>query len=467
MKYFKITIFSVFWLALFALSCNRDNISFGTPSQMLRFSTDTVFCDTVYNQIRSETYDVKVYNSDNKDVKIPRIYLAGGSASPYRINVDGKAGTDFANVPLRKNDSLFIFVEIAPVASATEAIAEDQIIFESPAGQQHVTLFSVVQDAEFFIQSKTNPNILNDDTTWTNEKVKIIFGDLTLAEGKTLTIQEGTKVCFHKNSSLKIAKNAILNVNGTLENNVIFRGDRNNARYDTIPRNWNTIDFDIGSKLNINYGKIFGGTVGLSMNQTTANISNTIIHTFQDYGISAVNSNITATNTVMNNCGVADLGIFKGGNIDFTHCTLANYWSLNAALGFAILATNDWTNDSGQPEYGALHFNFKNSIAYTSFDNAIFFSPTQGQVFSTNISNSLLKYTDNSFGFDFNNAINSIKGTDENYPEFLNFYISKMNLRVKDGSPAKGKGDLGYAAQVPLDYYQIDRTSSPTIGAYQ
>jgi len=45
-------------------------ISFETPSADLKFSQDVVFCDTVYNQVRSETYFVTVYNRENKDVQL-------------------------------------------------------------------------------------------------------------------------------------------------------------------------------------------------------------------------------------------------------------------------------------------------------------------------------------------------------------------------------------------------------------
>ena len=208
MNKFKLILGFSFWFLLTAVACNRDEINFEMPSQLLRFSSDTVFCDTVYNQVRSETYAVKIYNDEDKDVMIPKISLEKGAASLYRINVDGKAGTDFNNIPLRKKDSLYIFVEIAPIANAPEAIAEDRVNVETPAGKQHVTLFSVVQDAEFFIETKTNPNILANNTSWENSKAKIIFGNLTVAEGKSLTIQPGTKVYFHKNSGLKISKNS-------------------------------------------------------------------------------------------------------------------------------------------------------------------------------------------------------------------------------------------------------------------
>ena len=458
MNKFKLLLGASFWILLMAVSCNRDDINFESPTQLLRFSADTVFCDTVYNQVRSETYAVKIYNNEDKDVMIPKISLGSGNSSLYRINVDGKAGTDFTNVPLRKNDSLYIFVEIAPVANAPQAIAEDQINVETPAGKQHVTLFSVVQDAEFYIESKTNPNILTNNTNWTNEKAKIIFGNLTLDAGKKLDIQKGTKVYFFKNSALKIGKNAELNVKGELNNEVIFRGDRSETKYDTIPKNWQGISFDVGAKLEMNYARVFGGTRGLQMIETNAAIKNSIIHTHQEYGIYAVKSNITASNLVMNNCGEADLGIFKGGTYNITHSTLANYWDFNTALpSIGIYATNEYQNNATL-ENGPLTLNVKNSIIYGSAENMVELKPISGQTFTTDFSYNLLKY-----GSKANYAApNSIKNQD---PKFQNYFTQKLNLRVKADSPAKGKGV--YLSSFPTDIAGVTRTNPPTIGAYQ
>ncbi len=461
MNKFKLILASSFWLLLTAISCNRDDINFENPSQLLRFSADTVFLDTVYNQVRSETYAVKIYNNEDKDVMIPKISLEKGAGSLYRINVDGKAGTDFSDIPLRKKDSLYIFVEIAPIANAPEAIAEDRIQFQTPAGSQHVTLFSVVQDAEFYIESKTNPNVLTTNTTWTNNKAKIIFGDLTLEAGKTLDIEKGTKIYFHKNSGLKISKNAQLNINGDLGEEVIFRGDRNDSRYDTIPKNWQGIMMDTNSTLNMNYAKVFGGTVGLEMNQTTATIENSIFHTHQEFGIMAINSVVTAKNLVMNNCGEADFAIFKGGTYNITHATLANYWNLNAALpGLGLYATNEYDNGTSM-EQGPLTLNIKNSIIYTDNDNAVLFKPTAGQTFNYSFQTSLLKY-----GSTANYTLDggSIKNQD---PKFQNYFTQKMNLRLKDDSPAKGKGNSAVAATVPVDIVKVSRTTNPSMGAYQ
>lgn len=452
----------LFWMLLFSVSCSRDDISFEEPSLLLRFSRDTVFCDTVYNQVRSETYAVKVYNNEDKDIMIPKISLASGSASLYRINVDGKAGTQFTNIPLRKKDSLYVFVEIAPVASAPEAIAEDQVIFESRAGQQQVTLFSVVQDAEFFIQSESNPNVISS-STWTNEKAKIIFGDLTLAENQTLNIQPGTKVYFFKNSGIKVSKNAQLNVQGTLGSEVIFRGDRNDSRYDTIPKNWKGIAFEENAKLNMNYAKIFGGTTGLDLYQATAEINNSVIHTFEEYGIRAFNSSLTARNLVMNNCGEATLGIFKGGSIDILNSTLANYWEFSYMQPrLSVYASNQWKNADGEIENAPLNLTIKNSVLYGNTDDAIVLDPVSGQTFNTIIDYNLLKYSKKSTYA----TTNSLKNED---PLFLNRYIQKMNLRVAEQSPAKGKGNAAFNTTALSQYDIVGnlRGNSPTLGAYQ
>ncbi|WP_299181614.1 hypothetical protein [uncultured Chryseobacterium sp.] len=468
MKFKSLLAFS-FWLLLMAVSCNKDDISFDSPTQPLRFSRDTVFCDTVYHQVRSETYAVKVYNNEDKDIMIPRIHLEKGASSLYKINVDGKSGHDFQNVPLRKKDSLYIFVEIAPEASGPEAIAEDRVIFTNPTGEQHVTLFSVVQDAEFFIQTPGNPNVISNHTTWTNDKAKIIYGELTVEQNVNLVIEAGTKVYFHKNSGMKVSSGAFLNINGALNNEVVFRGDRNDPKYDTIPKNWNSIKMEPNSTLNMNYARLFGGVRGLDMKQTNANISNSFIHTFYEYGIYAVNSTVNASNLVMNNCGESCIGVFKGGNHTYTHSTIANYTETMSSMNrLGIFATNEWINDSGQTELGALHINIKNSIVYSDIDNSVNFEQTPGQLFNYLIQNSLLKYSgtsDAGFAFDSNpNVIQSFINQD---PKFVNYFTSHLNLRVKPDSPAKNKGDVTVAGTVPFDIANVSRTSNPTLGAYQ
>lgn len=463
---FKPIFFIAFLAFIFNLSCKNDSIDFEAPTQPLRFSKDTVILDTTYHQVRSETFVVKVYNDENKDILIPKIALEGGAASPYKINVDGKAGSSFSDIPLRRKDSLYIFIEIAPVANAKEAIAEDRILFGNN-GNQHITLLSVVQDAEFFIQTKNNANILSQNTTWTNNKAKVILGNLTLAEGKTLDIEAGTKIYFAKNSSLKLSKNSILNINGDLDNEVIMRGERNDPRNDTIPLNWKGITADENATLNINYAKIFGGETGISLKNGMLNIQNSIVYTFQNYGIEAVASTINAKNLVMNHCGQSCIGIFGGGTTEILHSTIANYWAIsNIPQAYALLASNEYTNSEGTKVEGAVNLSIKNSILYNRNENAIRFSPTAGQNFAYTIDASLVKHGERSnYNWDNNPLItNSIKN--EN-PIFMNSHIHKMNLRLKENSPAIGKGNASTAMRVPLDIRKNNRTTAPNMGAYQ
>ena len=56
---------------------------------------------------------------------------------------------------------------------------------------------------------------------------------------------------------------------------------------------------------------------GLELNHASATLKNTIFHTFQDFGILGINATVNAENLVVNNCGQANLGIFKGGNYTF------------------------------------------------------------------------------------------------------------------------------------------------------
>ncbi|MHA3046683.1 hypothetical protein JSO59_004845 [Riemerella anatipestifer] len=455
----------VLLMSLFLVSC-RQEIAFEEPSLPLRFSKDTLVLDTVYHNTRSETYAIKVYNDEDRDIKIPRIHLEKGSASPYRINVDGKAGTDFTDVVLRRKDSLYIFVEIAPVATTTEMVVEDQILFGKNDNQK-VTLLSVVQDAEFFVSTKDNPKIITENTTWNSTKAKIIYGTLQLAEGKTLTIEEGTKVYFYKNSGLKIAENSELNINGAFQKEVVMRGHRNEARYDTIPANWDGIVLEQGARANVNYAKIFGGNTGIEANHAEVNLKNTIIHTFQEYGIKGINATVNAENLVINNCGSANIGIFKGGTYDLLHATLANYFSLKSVYTpLGIEAYNEWTDANGQKVYAPLNLQLKNTIVYGRSNNAIVLKPTIGQVFDYSFQNSLVKYgSDSGYTWDGNaSVVNSIKNED---PLFVNYFTSKMNLRLQDKSPAKGNANLTSAQKAPKDITQVSRTNNPSIGAYQ
>jgi len=102
-----------------------------------------------------------------------------------------------------------------------------------------------------------------------------------------------------------------------------------------------------------------------------------------------------------------------------------------------------------------------NSIIYGSAENMVELKPISGQTFTTEFNYSLLKY-----GIKSTYATaNSIKNQD---PKFVNYFTQKMNLRVQEDSPAKGKGSSSYVSGSTLkDIVGVTRTNPPTIGAYQ
>ncbi|RXM59605.1 hypothetical protein BOQ60_24160, partial [Chryseobacterium sp. CH1] len=67
----------------------------------------------------------------------------------------------------------------------------------------------------------------------------------------------------------------------------------------------------------------------------------------------------------------------------------------------------------------------------------------------------------------FDNNPRVVQTTKNTDPQFVNYFMAKMNLRVKPGSPALGKGNTAVAATVPSDIVGVSRTTNPTLGAYQ
>ena len=164
-------IFLLFIGFAISMSSCREDFEFEPSTGNLTFSKDTVYCDTVFTNISSSTYSLKVYNKSNKDIKIPTIRLARPD-SKYRITVDGMTGENqnnrtFRDVELLAKDSMYIFIEVtADVASSnpTDFLYTDQILFDEGTNQQKVELVTLIQDAYFLY-----PKRFSDGTTETLE----------------------------------------------------------------------------------------------------------------------------------------------------------------------------------------------------------------------------------------------------------------------------------------------------------
>src|SRR5690606_6604078 len=219
------------------ISSCRDDFDFDISSGNLSFSADTLNLDTIFNFTNSQTYKLTVHNNQDEDVVIPRIYLTGGETSLFKLNVDGIDGNEIENVAIRKNDSIFIFVEIGAGEVPVNSNYEDEINFETSGGNQQVKLLSYLEKAKFYnTELSDDYDLPSSESNWDSEWSRVIFGNVTAGD---LTITAGTKVYFHNDANLNI--NGQFIVDGDLGNEVVFRTDRMDERSDSLPNMWGKI----------------------------------------------------------------------------------------------------------------------------------------------------------------------------------------------------------------------------------
>ena len=500
-------------ILLFWSSC-REDFDFAPSTGNLEFSKDTIYLDTVFTNIGSSTYNLKVYNRSSSDIVIPTIRLGQGDASNYRLNVDGLPGKSFENIELLAKDSMYIFIETTIdietlSASNTQFLYTDVIEFDSGSNYQKVELVTLVKDAVFIYPNRDSNGVIetlsfdvdgdgnvdetsiqgrfleDDELIFTNEKPYVIYGYAAVNEGKTLSINPGARVHFHANSGLLITNTASIQVNGEfssdqdiLENEVIFEGDRLEPLYENIPGQWGTIWLFNGSiNSNFNYTTIRNATVGILVegNQDAINnkltITNSQIYNSSNFGILARASSILAENLVINNSGQSSFAGTYGGKYNFTHSTIANYWS-NSFRQFPSLLLNNYIIDADNNIFtnNLEAANFNNCIVYGNDNPEFILDQENGSDFNFKFTNCLVRFQDNTNSFsgpnyNFNNDLlyeNVIFNQD---PDFKNPTLNE--LIIGEDSAGNGQGNMIYASQVPLDLLMVNRTSSSDIGAYQ
>ena len=201
--------FALIATALSTASCNKTVFY---SSENLSFSADTVVFDTVFTTIGSTTKQFKIYNNDNKTITVEQIELMGGSASPFRINVDGVSGTNHANFEIEGNDSLFVFVEVTldPNNGILPMIIEDSVRFRTNGTDQYVLLIAYGQDAYFHYSDFSIPNGAGLDLNsgvWPNDKPHVILNVAIIDSATSLTIQQGTDIYLRRSRPLLRATN--------------------------------------------------------------------------------------------------------------------------------------------------------------------------------------------------------------------------------------------------------------------
>lgn len=352
--------------------CERDYL-FRGGSEGLYFSTDTVMFDTIFTSIGSTTQHFRVYNPYGTDLTIDAIALAGGEDSNFRLNINGFPENSLNDMPMQAGDSLFVFVELTidPAGSNVPFVVTDSVLFYTRERVQSVKLVAYGQDVVLLRQEWLKTQ------RFTKDKPYLIYDYVVVDSAQTLTIDPGARLHFHKNASLIVLGS--LNVEGTKEEPVTFMGSRLEEWYADKPGQWGYIHLMPGShNHSINHAIIKNGTVGIVVDSVGIEdapplyLSNSRIEHVAKQGLLAQTSSIVASNSVFGDCGSASVALTVGGNYNFYHCTIANYYRWAFRSEPALLLSNYYTDQGGEVRTKDLDAaNFWNCIVYGRADNEI------------------------------------------------------------------------------------------------
>jgi hypothetical protein len=429
-------IFSIF-AGLWA--CKKDRFT-TNASDKLAFSADSILFDTVFTTVGSTTRSFKIYNRHKESIRISSIRLARGSASNFRINVDGTPGISFNDVEIAANDSAFVFVEVTvnPSSANTPFVITDSVAFSTNGNEQYVKLEAWGQNAHFHANE-----YLNCNEVWTNDKPHVIYGLVVIPPGCTLTIQQNVRVHLHAGAVLAADSAASLIVNGALSSEVTFQGDRLEPEYNEAPGQWGTIYLSAKSSASsINYAIIKNGYIGIRCDSFPSSgprltIKNTFIRNMSAAALYGIDSKIDGYNSVFANCGQYVGAFTIGGQYSFYHCTFANYWNYGTRQFPTLLLNNYYTDVNDNIQTRSLDSaNFYNCIIYGDADDEIRHdqSTNTGPAFNFKYHNCVLKTTYNT---SFSNYVSCVVNLDA---AFMN--AGANDYRLGSTSSAINAGDL-------------------------
>ena len=459
-------------------SCKKDRIN---TSDAVAFSTDTLTFDTLFTTLGSTTKFFTIRNTHKESIVISSIALAGGNNSPYRINVNGDAGTTFHDIQITAKDSIYVFVEVTidPNVANLPFIVEDSIQFTTNGNVQQVQLNAYGQNAHFF-----NADSLETNTVWNDDLPYVILNYLQIKPGVSLTINAGCNVYFGGGAAMIVEGN--LNVEGTDTSNMVtFRGvrldkDVADRPYDDFPGQYAGLFFLRGSTGNLKFlemrNSLYGINVGnikstddaaqnltLLQNMNLGNapivtIQNSKIYNHAFYGLFGFFGRIYATNTLVYDCGKNVVGLYCGGDYEFLNCTFSSHGS--AYISHAkdpVFYVNNFF-DAVEPAILAdtTRAVFQNCILYGTLENEVV---AQGATNNPHLpfvylTNSVVKTNEPS-----SPIFNACNFTD---PQFKDIF--KSDYHLKTTSPA---GNLGIAPYPSIDIDGFVRNNPPDAGAYE
>ncbi len=154
----------------------------------------------------------------------------GGSASNFKINVDGSPGVQFNGIEIEGNDSMYVFVNVNvnPNAANQPFVIRDSIKIEWNGNTSFKQLEAWGQNANYI-----RSTVLQGNFTWNKTLPYVILGGLIVDTNSVLTIQSGTRI--YLNADAPFIVDGTLIVNGTKSDSVVFRGNRLDDPYKDYP----------------------------------------------------------------------------------------------------------------------------------------------------------------------------------------------------------------------------------------
>jgi hypothetical protein len=437
-------------------SCSLTSEEISTdPSFSLRFSSDTIFFDTIFTEIPSITKRLRVYNDNNSAVSIASLSLVDPS-TPYTLTVNGIKGTSFEATRVLANDSILVLLEASIIDrdSLSPYVVEDQLVFTTNGNRQEVSVFSWGQDANYLKDS-----VIACNTTWVKGKPYVIYNNVLVDSLCTLNINPGARVFSHLGSTIFVKGS--LKVNGTADERVLFMNDRFDGDYAHFPGQWRGILFLEGSKNNeIKYTDIRNAEVGIWLGTPDDDdiadlvLANSILENMSEAAVLAFTADLEMTNCLLDNAGQFVLGALAGGNYLLQHNTIANY-----ALGFfksqpAFIVTDQLELSDGSVIQSPVKLELGNNIIWGISTEEIELRNEAGLAFDLTMQNNLLRSTNEQF-IGFGNILNQD-------PLFVD--PSSFNYELDSLSPAI---DSGVDINIIIDLLGTPRSPPPDIGAYE
>ena len=464
-------------IALLA-ACTEKETWCSDDSMKLEFSKDTVAFDTIVATVGSSTKTLVVYNKNKKGIRVESVKLGKGTSSPFRINADGQFlpdgyGEDFE---IRHEDSLVVRIEATPPSTGQDAPLgyEDVLLFQLESGlTQKVTLSVGSQDVHFF-----HAKSILCDTTLCSGKPYVVYDSLVVAAGATLSLEPGVKLMFHDKAGLIV--HGTLMATGTEEKPIVFRGDRMDHMfdylpYDNTPNRWEGIHICGESKNNLlSYCDIHSGCYGIrcdstSLEQTTLNLQNSVIHNIGGNGLELNNCLTKAYNSQISNTFGYTVYMF-GGASEFVHCTIAQFYPFDADRGDALYLANQEGDNYRHIQYA----HFINSVITGYAEDVIMGSITEGQDEQCDylFDHCFLKTIESDDTLRFSQITYDTKELELMSED--NFTIFDTDNFIYDFtpdslSPIRNMGDPKHIEKYPVDRLGRSRTmdEGPDVGCYE